>query len=1060
MSTFPLVEVLEARIAPAVFFTNYTKIVDAKNADATNAAAEDITGAGAAVLLRAGDSLVFDINDDQKYQPEAGDQKLIVIRSGRAFVFLTDLDLSGMAVSGGFQASICTTINGPIATVLNSKNGITPSTLQPGSILGLKVTEAIGGAILAGGSISNVRILGKSYSSSVAGLYTGTAAAEQGYSFDGGSHYFYADFLQPFEVDGPSIRGITLASGVADGIVTGDGGDFLFEAVGRGGEISDVKILSANFSFRIAAGRGGGGFFLPDDLTPGIGGQVNRVSIALSETFYGRVDISGGDGGLLEFVDTPFNGAAGGSVNDITIYSAGVLTADIRGGAGSDAQGSHTIGGHGGSVNRVHLVSTGYIGDSGNSSAEGLTLTGGQGGTGVAGGGSGGAVRDAHLELLGSSPVLRLDVVGGLGGESTEGKGGNGGSVERTNILSTAPLGVDEGSGNYQGRLTVHGGDGAMGTTGSGNGGAVRGANINLYGRVHFGEGCIAIDGGIGGMLRSDAEPSTIAGAGGNVSGVHLQTNEVTSVSTAIFIIGGAGGDGGYGDGSGGRGGTLSYSTLRTFGRITGDIQLGGGRGGNGGQYDGNGGAGGSLAGVKTILNGPLGGELLVQGGDAGSAVAGSSTGRNGGNLSLVEVTTQDVNGDIEIRGGDGATSQEGNGGRGGSVNGVRFTNNGLISSNNFAIHSGSGGSGAMSFGNNGSGGTAGDVSHVRVLNRGGSSASISIYSAYGGNGAGIGHGGNGGNVSQIVVDNISGIYNETIFIATGGGGSAADTGAGGNSGSIDGVTVRDRLGCPVLIYTGIAGDGGGARGKGGNSGSISTVRLDCPNSSVTLGAGSAGYGRGPGGGSNGGVGGGIDEVTGTMRVLSAVAASGGPAAGEASSGGNGGSIANLSIDAERASLIVAGDGGSSAVPGRGGRGGSVSEVKVHGDIGDFDATFGFTGSNDMGGLAAGAGGNSEASKNGSIANITADRIAAIVAGRPSSSGLSKSNAVYALSGIHAKVIGADGGYNFGFDFDDTGEVGFHVDEGDVAYDGLVVVRAAGLASLPVKPLMLVKVKL
>jgi len=123
-----------------------------------------------------------------------------------------------------------------------------------------------------------------------------------------------------------------------------------------------------------------------------------------------------------------------------------------------------------------------------------------------------------------------------------------------------------------------------------------------------------------------------------------------------------------------------------------------------------------------------------------------------------------------------------------------------------------------------------------------------------------------------------------------------------------------------------------------------------------------------------------------------------------------------------------------------------------------------------MGGLIAGQGGavNNviDASKNGSIRNISAQKIATIIAGRPAANAITVDNAVFALSGITSistspLVVGADVNGNGQFDFTNVGASGFQppgTPDGDIAIDGLVIVRTAGYGGLPVTPLNLIEV--
>jgi hypothetical protein len=141
--------------------------------------------------------------------------------------------------------------------------------------------------------------------------------------------------------------------------------------------------------------------------------------------------------------------------------------------------------------------------------------------------------------------------------------------------------------------------------------------------------------------------------------------------------------------------------------------------------------------------------------------------------------------------------------------------------------------------------------------------------------------------------------------------------------------------------------------------------------------------------------------------------------------------------------MIEAGNGGAGNA---GGAGGSVSNVNVAGDIGDYTSAFTFGLSSGMGGISAGVrGAGLGSASNGSVSGITADRIASIVAG----GGFLNADAVYSLSGIHANSIGADLNNDGIFTFTPSPapvHTGFIAADGDVPIDGLVVVRAAGLA--------------
>lgn len=163
----------------------------------------------------------------------------------------------------------------------------------------------------------------------------------------------------------------------------------------------------------------------------------------------------------------------------------------------------------------------------------------------------------------------------------------------------------------------------------------------------------------------------------------------------------------------------------------------------------------------------------------------------------------------------------------------------------------------------------------------------------------------------------------------------------------------------------------------------------------------------------------------------------------DSGNGGNGGNVGDSAFTATVALLHAqAGDGGGSANA-VGGKGGDVLRLKVAGDIGNFAQLFG-SDYTKMGGLIAGLGGSSSMDRViGSIANITAKRIAAIYAGEQI--GTINSNAfVTSISNITASVIGADLDGDDTFDFSDVGSPGFGLSTGDTAIDGLVIVKTDG----------------
>src|SRR5262249_32732295 len=143
---------LEDRLAPATFFVSASSLSvrdsggnSAENLD-TEIAARMAAGTSKAVLLNAGDSLVFDENDNRVRDPQ--ERVLVSVSAGKGMVFLTDgfgprdgafdaNEITGLSVSDGFRATINTDVNGSIATTLTAGGVFATNSLQNSSIAGL-----------------------------------------------------------------------------------------------------------------------------------------------------------------------------------------------------------------------------------------------------------------------------------------------------------------------------------------------------------------------------------------------------------------------------------------------------------------------------------------------------------------------------------------------------------------------------------------------------------------------------------------------------------------------------------------------------------------------------------------------------------------------------------------------------------------------------------------------------------------------------------------------------------------------------------------------------------
>ncbi len=197
MDSHGTIEVLESRIAPALFLVSSTALAISTAAggsaqdSANETAAQNAALSGRAVLLSAGDALLYDANANQVI--DGGDPLLFSVTSGKAMVFMTDLnhngrfeaaEISGLAVSDGFAGLLKTDVQGPIATALTTSGAFTVDTqtgklsLQDATIQGLSSVGAVQGYVVSGGEMENIA-LGAAFNgagtlSSTAGLLTGT----------------------------------------------------------------------------------------------------------------------------------------------------------------------------------------------------------------------------------------------------------------------------------------------------------------------------------------------------------------------------------------------------------------------------------------------------------------------------------------------------------------------------------------------------------------------------------------------------------------------------------------------------------------------------------------------------------------------------------------------------------------------------------------------------------------------------------------------------------------------------------------------------------------------
>ncbi|MDB6151312.1 MAG: hypothetical protein JWQ44_2760, partial [Chthoniobacter sp.] len=455
------IEPLEARIAPATFLVSASSLVvtDSLGVSAQNlpneSSAQIAAGSDAAVLLATGDKLVFDANNNHTI--DVSDSLLVQVIQGQAMVFVTDRDgdlafdrneVSGLAVSDLFVGALKTDIDGDIVTALDAVGNFTSVggnlTIQPGTIGGITSTGAVNGAIVSGGSMTNIKLgkplFGPATLPSVGELFTGDAGAGESFRF--GDLGLNATFTQAAGIEAGSISAVTLARG-ANSIETGTGGAAPLGGMGgSGGAIFGVTILDSFGDLELVAGAGGDGSTAAGATgAGGVGGAVSLIKIT-SKIQDGSIRIDAGDGGRGA---RSGDGGAGGALSLVTLtlpQMDGSVTANA--GSGGDGGQTQGAGGAGGTLTGINLKSTTVIDDA-------INLGGGAGGdgNGTGAGGAGGAVSKLTLALgLTDSTIT---IAGGAGGNQDNGPGGAGGALSGVSFTSTIAV---------EGNLTAQGGAG------------------------------------------------------------------------------------------------------------------------------------------------------------------------------------------------------------------------------------------------------------------------------------------------------------------------------------------------------------------------------------------------------------------------------------------------------------------------------------------------------------------------------------------------------------------------------------------------------------------------
>ncbi|MEQ1862947.1 MAG: hypothetical protein ABMA13_23745, partial [Chthoniobacteraceae bacterium] len=750
MTFQPGIEALESRIAPAIFFLSGVNktVVDKAGASVNHSAAQTLAASDIAVLLGKGDSLVLDTDGDHALDP--GEATLVSVLAGSALIFATDLaaadghfdasEITGLAVSDGFQAKLAGDVNGSIVTALNADHSLAVSTgvltVQRASIAGLNITGKVTGNIFAGGDISHLRITGALGGN----LATGTAVNEPD------SH---------LKAPALSLNGGTTALTIAT---------FAPASSARGGDISDVQLDHG--AKNLLAGNGDDN----DLAAPGRGGSISRVAITIDSAI--PAWIKAGKGGT----SNTGAGARGGSLSAITAELAADATDNFRleGGAGGRGSGLGA-GGAGGAITDCTVVTTA------NFAAKSVEIFAGIGGRaeGFGAGGAGGAITNTAVQLLGAANVVKtLKVAAGTGGESVSGAGGAAGNLVDFTLLADAIVG-DSTAGSA---LDIAGGVGGVGKTRGGAGGAITGGDI-FFGNDVKALQPANIHAGAGGALIASASMKSIAGKGGAISA--LDVAQFADVTAGITLASGDGGSAAAATtGRGGAGGAFT-ATITGQGGANTALIVKAGAGGTAPNGSGNGGAGGGI--TKTTINeiGTLKSLTMQAGNGADASNGGSGLGGAGGAIKTLRVATGDVADRVKLSGGAGGKGAGLAGGAGGAISGLVFQNLGNVAAG-IEILAGSGGSATGA----GAGGAGGAVFDSAITNVGGTNG-FALGSGAGASATSNGAGGVGGAIARLALESFASLGVNAATITSGKGGSGgASFGGGGAGGKISVIAL------------------------------------------------------------------------------------------------------------------------------------------------------------------------------------------------------------------------------------------------------------------------------
>lgn len=1029
-----LIEPLESRIAPAIMLIgaigsgrenrNDTEYQEDTVAGVRDDAFNDLnfvnTSTSADPISVAVDNTTPNSPNTFYVRLDAGDridrftetnnyQELVTVRSGSAIVYFTDLnadneysegELTGLSLSANAVVEINGPVFGDIVTNLDTKGtkDIADDVVVTNGLIGPKqgikslnvIGGSIDGSILSGGDISSMIVRGN-----VENVLAGSAA--NGAQFDffvfplNPNPRFTIGFVPDAGVKGSSIRNAEIVS-LTDRLEAGGGG-----AGAAGGSLTNIQITVDSDSFSLIAGKGGDASIAASRLNGGAGGSITKVLIAgvPDPTPLAPNDlvlIKAGAGGSVELAATTGKGGVGGTVRDVrvgfeasggtTLPSASLLADNVRVEAG--AGGAGQIGGAGGkalSIN-VRVGTPDVVGPLGVPVAfDEIVVLGGAGGNAVAAtgkAGAGGSVDKVEIRNQNSTfsnPDTREDDIlvqaGAAGLVASGAVGAVGGSV-----LNVKLLGLD---------LQVIAGDGSSGKTG-GKGGSVR--NITVLDENAILAKTINFHAGRGG----DGTAGN-AGAGGDLVNLRILNSDLN----ALTANSGTGGDGGNSTGGkGGKGGLLSKFFIKD---IDGGLSRSGTfnvRAGIGGNGDKGGGSGGL---AKTLELDAVDLNVIVTGGAGGNALV-SGRGGPGGVVDNAQIVTRgsvagvNVAGSLVAGAGGNAAGIGQAGGKGADVRKSQLNlddDPAVLLPGDGTIIAGKGGNGSADTGAAGSGGS---VVRTAVFAALGSATVIA-----GDAGAIGGKAGTGGSISGTTAAPI-GVRGSLNITARAGDGSFGGAGGSvtnlnyGNSDANNSQLAPTPAGS-ILVEAGNGSQGSTKAGKGGSITGVNGAASSGVDQTVIFLAGDGGGDTRPAlapsvaaPSGKAAAGGSITNVTlnrgGAAGGLITFEAGDGGDSTTAAKGAAGGQVKGLGVGniAPEAVLrsIAAGDGGDALRVG--GKGGSVVDVQVLGhDIGV--RTGEYFGYERMGGIFAGAGGSGlTMGTAGSVTNISADSIAAIVAGK------------------------------------------------------------------------------